>query len=199
MKTNIIATILFCLWNINIQAQTCDLPSTHITHWDINQHTLPRYVVASIKSMGTTSYDGFILILGATTKGVYTVEGGSPSDAVAGEHSSASLVFTPYLGQRKVYELYKNQDLSKLDEKKLLRVLWKYDREKVYPLKALKRVDYQVNPQSQAVEQTLASAVKWTMKIVHPRTNTSLVWHLKVTPSMEWCLYQWVFFRKKGM
>lgn len=200
MKTKpIILVIMLCLWNIIAQAQTCYLPSTHITHWDINQKTLPRYVVASIKAMGTTSYDGFIMILGATNQGVYTVEGGSPSDAVAGEHSSASLVFTPYIGQRKVYELYKNQDLSKLDEQKLLSVLWKYDREGVYPLKKLQKVDYQINPKSQAIKQTLASTVKWTMKMVYPKTNTSLIWHLKVTPSMEWCLYEWTFGRKKGM
>ncbi|WP_299453833.1 hypothetical protein [uncultured Microscilla sp.] len=199
MKVNIIVTVTLSLWSLSTQAQTCYLPNTQITHWDINQNTLPRYVVASIKAMGEASPDGFIMMLGTTSQGVYTIEGGSPSDAVAGEQSSATLVFTPYTGQRKMYELYKHQDLSKLDEKKLLRLLWKYDRDKIYPLKALKRIDYQINPKSQATKQTLASTVKWTMKIVHPKTNTTLFWHLSVKSNMSHCFYQWKFFRKKGM
>lgn len=196
MKTWITLTFtLLCLSTWTLKAQTCYVPDTKIYHWKASQNTLPRFVAACIKKEGatkkTTAHRGFIIMLGKTNKGIYTVEGGQASDAVENESGFANFAFTPFNGQREVFSLYKNQAMDQLDEQLILKKLWRLHNQGVYKVEQLTPVTTEINAQTNVREPLLASKINWTLKVTNQPEKVRLLWHLQTTSSMCWCTYQW--------
>ena len=145
--------------------------------------------------MGTSeeSYPprGFIIFLGKTNKGVYTIEGGQSSDAVSMEGGFAYMAFTPFHGQREIFALYQNQDMTKFNENKVLNLLWRYHKEKIYNPPVLKPVNYISNSQIKYDVYQLTDSITWTVKVLSKKDNITLLWYLQSRSDMCWCVYNW--------
>lgn len=203
MKTYTITLFVFLSLISQLKAQTCNVPDVQLYQWTAQQGTLPRFVVACLEKEGlakkpekSSPHRGFIIFLGQTNQGIYTIEGGQGSDAVENEAGFASLAFTPFKGTRKVFALYKDQPMDQLTEQIVLKKLWKWHQEGVYQVKDLKSISFTRNPAFNQVDPQLASSLPWMYQVVNAATQGSIRWNLQAKSSMCWCKYQWKVTKK---
>jgi len=199
MKNWIITLSLFFTIIIlpKIKAQTCYVPDVQLYEWNTQQNTLPRFVVACLQKEGlgkeaeeSNAHRGFVIFLGQTSQGVYTIEGGQASDATEHRAGFASLAFTPFKGTREVFALYNNQSMDQLTEEIVLKKLWKLHKYGIYQVSQLKPINFIQNPVLSKPNLQIADTVRWMYKTANPAQQVSIVWNLKAKSSMCWCEYQ---------
>jgi len=192
-------SILFTIIIVpKINAQTCYVPDVQLYEWQAQKNTLPRFVVTCLQKEGlakkaekSNAHRGFIIFLGQTNQGMYTIEGGQASDATENNAGFAYLAFTPFKGAREVFSLYNNQLMDQLTEDVILKKLWKLHKDNIYQVSQLKPINFIQNPALNKPDLQIADTVKWMYKTMNPDKQISIVWNLKAKSSMCWCEYQW--------
>lgn len=180
------ALILYLLPAVNLTAQTCPLSSDAIAFYnrEQSQANISDYAASVVAAEEAT---GFIILLGGSATGVFTIEGGDRNDASNIRY--ANLVFTSYSGKRKSYKL-PDMDLEQSDNTDSIRTVIKqqtmrqmqlYQKRKVYTITSLQPIHFEENPDKEDVS--------WTLRI--EGNKRKLQWSLNAAPSMCWCFFKW--------
>lgn len=188
--------ILLLITNTTIiKAQACNPAKTKVYHLDATKNTLPRFVVACIKAASQPqAYPprGFIIFLGQTPQGIYTIEGGQIAYLITNTGGFAYFCFTSYDGKRTMDTLYQGQNMKTFDEQVVLRKLWRWHKQGKYKVDHLDSVFYRFNVKFSSDHPKLPDKVTWLVKVENPTVKSYLYWHLKITSEGGCaCFYSW--------
>lgn len=178
-----------------VKAQTCNPAKTKVYHWDATKNTLPRFVVACIKAASqpqTYPPRGFIIFLGQTSQGIYTIEGGQIADVITNTGGFAYFCFTSFDGKRTIKTLYQGQKMETFDEQVVLRKLWRWHKQGIYKVDQLESIFYHFNVKFSSDHPQLPDKLTWLVKVESLAKKTCLFWHLKITNEGDCaCFYSW--------
>lgn len=173
---------------LELQGQTCPTSSENVSLyvWTASKGTVANYSANIIDSNKTL---GFIIILGRTDRGIFTIEG-----LVDDNGHRADLAFTSFAGDRKTYKLYgfnrddeeryyRSDSLAYMMKQDLKNQLWKYPDKKLYNVDSLKPTKYLRNISS---DNSL-----WALRIKDNDLQKALSWRLLASPEMCFCFYTW--------
>jgi hypothetical protein len=168
-------------------AQVCHGNYVSVHYWKPSKGNIPEYTANIVRK---NKNHGFIIILGKTTNGVYTIEGQMHDDATGG--ISANLVFTDYDGVQTNNALYGSDTLRAYWETDSMRIV-----AKDLTIKKLKQFQKEKILVGGELHPTYYSVIdnpgefETRVEIKIPGKSKKLVWSFAGSSEMCWCFYGW--------